>query len=207
MYNVFLAGGIASGKSTVSRELERLGAWRIDLDEVSREVMRPGSPVLSQVAEAFGTDLVDPATGELRRHLLAERAFGSPEATGRLERIEIPAIKEELARQLAEGPRESNRTHPVCVVEVPLLDRAEELIPLSDEVLCVVCPLEVRRARAEARGMDAVDFERRVARQADDAYLRAHADTVFDNAGSPKELVRQVRRWWDERAAQGWGRG
>lgn len=202
MYNVFLAGGIASGKSTVAHELERLGARRIDLDQVSREVTRPHSPVLSEIAAAFGGDLVDPTTGELRRHLLAERAFRRPETTAKLERIEIPAIKEELARQLAEVSR---GTYPACVVEVPLLDRAEELIPLADEVLCVVCPLAVRRTRALARGMDADDFERRVARQADDAYLRAHADTVFDNAGSGDDLLRQVRGWWDERAARGWG--
>ena len=62
MRTVFLTGGIASGKSTVARELERLGAWRIDLDELSRRVLEPGSPCLGEVTRAFGDDLVDPRT-------------------------------------------------------------------------------------------------------------------------------------------------
>ena len=72
MYKLFLAGGIASGKSTVARTMQRLGAWRYDLDRVSREVLAAGSPVVARVAEAFGADLLDPQTGELNRHLLAE---------------------------------------------------------------------------------------------------------------------------------------
>ena len=67
IYVVFVAGGIASGKSTVSRRLQRLGEARIDLDEVSRSVLMPGSPVLAEVAAEFGQDLLNPATGELDR--------------------------------------------------------------------------------------------------------------------------------------------
>ena len=72
MYTVFLAGGTASGKSTVARELERLGAWRIDLDELSRAVLAPGEPCVAEVCAAFGDDLVDPGTGALDRALLAQ---------------------------------------------------------------------------------------------------------------------------------------
>ena len=80
MYTVFLAGGIASGKSSVARELERRGAWRIDLDQVSRAVLEPGSDCLPEIADAFGDDLLDPQTGELDRGLLAGRAFADAEA-------------------------------------------------------------------------------------------------------------------------------
>lgn len=201
MYKVFLTGGIASGKSTVAGELERLGARRIDLDQVSREVTMPGTAVLRDLAGAFGSDIVDPSTGELRRHLLAERAFASAEDTRRLERIEIPAIKDELVRQLGEGDDDSA---PLVVVEVQLLDRAEELIPLVDEVLCVMCPLALRRQRAVSRGMDASDFDRRAAGQPTDDYLRSRANTVFDNSSDESHLVEQVRRWWDERVERAW---
>ena len=71
MYIVFLAGGIASGKSTVARELERLGAWRIDLDRISRDVLEPGGECTLAIADAFGQDVLDPITGALRRGLLA----------------------------------------------------------------------------------------------------------------------------------------
>lgn len=205
MYKVFLAGGIASGKSTVAETMEALGALRCDLDQVSREVTEPGCPVLAELAQEFGRDVIDPETGELRRRELATRAFSSAEGTEALERIELPYIRDRLGALLS-GDLAGDGASPVMVVEVPLLDRVEGLLSSVDEVLCVVCPMDVRRRRAVARGMDMADFERRVARQPSDSYLVAHADTVFDNAGSRDELVDQVRAWWRGHEASGWGR-
>ena len=126
MYKVFLAGGIASGKSTVARILEGLGASRIDLDQVSRSVLSPRSACSAAVAKAFGEDLVDPATGEINRPLLAKRAFATPEGGARLEAIELPFISEALAHALDEEERSGAAS--VCVVEVPLLDRVEAML-------------------------------------------------------------------------------
>lgn len=205
MYTVFLAGGIASGKSSVARELERLGAWRIDLDQVSRAVLEPGSECLEEIATEFGSDLVDRQTGALDRGLLARRAFADAESAATLERIEMPYIRRMLVRML-EGEGCVVTKPAVCVVEVPLLDRLEPMFDLADEILCVTCPVEVRRVRAIGRGMEGTDFDRRVTNQPSDDYLRAHADTVLDNAGGPSQLIDAVHSWWDERAACGWTR-
>lgn len=200
MYTVFLAGGTASGKSTVARELERLGAWRIDLDELSRAVLAPGEPCVAEVCAAFGDDLVDSGTGELDRALLARRAFADPDSAELLEKIELPHIRAMLARMLTSGI--CGQREPVCcVVEVPLLDRVESMTDLADEVVAVTCPLEVRRLRAQGRGMDPGDFDRRVARQPSEDYLRARATTVLDNTGDEKDLVARVRVWW---SGHGW---
>ena len=206
MYVVYLAGGIASGKSSVALELERRGAWRLDLDQVSRLVLEPGSACLDEVAQEFGDDLLDAETGELDRALLAARAFGDAESAARLEAIELPYIRQTLVKALAgEGCVESLPN--VCIVEVPLLDRMESMFDLADEIVCVCCPLEVRRVRAEGRGMDVADFDRRVANQPSEQYLRQHADTVLDNSGAPAELEAQLAAWWDAREACGWRGG
>ncbi|WP_130812520.1 dephospho-CoA kinase [Olsenella sp. Marseille-P4559] len=204
MYKVFLAGGIASGKSTVARILEGLGAARIDLDQISRSVLSPRSACSDAVCQAFGADLADPTTGELNRTLLARRAFSTSEGGARLEAIELPHISRALADALDEEDRAGKAT--VCVVEVPLLDRVEAMLSQVDEVLCVVAPLDVRRVRAQGRGMDPADFDRRVALQPPDEYLRSHADMVFDNANDEKDLVAQVHAWWDARDRAGWKR-
>lgn len=193
MYTVFLAGGIASGKSTVARELERLGATRIDLDQLSREVLAAGSSCLAEVTSAFGEELLDPVTGVLNRSLLASRVFGSKELLARLEQIEFPHIRSLLRRRLHEL---AISAVPCAVVEVPLLDRAVSLLDLADEVLCVCCPLERRLAHAVGRGMDVEDFERRLGRQPSDEYLRSHADTIIENTGSLTKLLDRVRVWW-----------
>ena len=196
MRTVFLAGGIASGKSTVARLLHERGAWLCDLDQVAREVVAPGSEVLEQIADEFGDDVVDPETGELRRSVLAERAFDTPEDTARLEAIEMPAIRARLTEILMTSCCAA--TAPVlAVVEVPLLDRVEDLLPLADAVLVVVAPLALRRERALGRGMDGADFDRRVAAQPSDEWLRAHATHVIDNAGDADELERAVNAWWE----------
>ncbi|MCI6273057.1 MAG: dephospho-CoA kinase [Coriobacteriaceae bacterium] len=202
MYKVFLAGGIASGKSTAARVLEGLGARRIDLDQLSRSALSPGSACSAAVTSAFGEDLADPLTGEIDRALLARRAFATSVDGARLEAIELPFISAALAQALGEEGRRGGAA--VCVVEVPLLDRVEAMLPLADEVLCVIAPLGVRRERARGRGMDPLDFDRRVALQPSDEYLRSHADVVFDNADGEKDLAAQVRSWWDARERAGW---
>lgn len=196
MRTVFLAGGIASGKSTVARMLRERGAWMCDLDQVAREVVEPGSPVLAEIAREFGDDLIDAHTGELNRRLLAARAFDSEVDTTRLEAIELPAIKARLT-QILTNTCCAATAPAVAVVEVPLLDRVEDLLPLADEVLVVVAPLPVRRERAGLRGMTAEDFDRRVERQPSDAYLRAHATHVIDNSGGPGTLKAAVEAWWE----------
>jgi dephospho-CoA kinase len=206
MYTIALAGGIASGKSTVALELERLGARRVDLDQVSRDVLRPGSPCLAKIAEAFGEDLVDGVTGELDRGLLARRAFATAEGAALLEAIELPYIAGELGRVLSTMAAADGGA-PCVVVEIPLLDRMEGSLDVVDEVVCVTCPLEERRRRAIARGMDPDDFDARVRRQPTDAYLRAASDCEIANDGDQDELLGAVRAWWKAREEAGWKRG
>ena len=199
-YTVVLTGSIASGKSTVARELERLGARRIDLDAISRLVMRPGSPCVDGLARAFGDDIVDQATGELNRGLIAQRAFSTPERSALLEKIELPYIQRELERELY-SPAEDAR---VRVVEVPLLDRMEGQLDFADELVCVTCSPEVRLRHALGRGVAEEDFRRRLAGQPDDDYLRRACDTELANDGSLDELLDKVRAWWAARERMGW---
>ena len=201
MYTVFLAGGIGSGKSTVARELELLGAYRIDLDQLSREVLAPGSDVTRQVAQAFGADLIDQDSGELNRRLLAERAFASRESAELLEAIELPAIRNILKDRL-EALATSDHAPTLCVVEVPLLDRVADPLGLANEVVVVSCPRELRRQRAIERGMTGEDFDARAANQPSDEWLRAHATTVMDNEGTAEQLRSLVHAWHEERLSE-----
>lgn len=196
-HTTFLAGGIASGKSTVARLLHDRGAWLCDLDQVSREVLEAGSPVLEAIAAEFGDDLIDGDTGELNRGELALRAFATPEDTARLEAIEMPAIRERLAAILTSSSC-SGAEPKLTIVEVPLLDRVEDLLPLADDVLVVTAPLALRRERAIGRGMTGEDFDARVAHQPSDEYLRAHATYVIENDGDAAALEAAVDAWWLE---------
>ena len=190
MYLVLVCGGIASGKSSVARHLETLGATRLDLDEITHEIYEAGSPVLGRVAREFGADVLD-EDGALRRDVLAARAFATPADVRRLEAIVHPEVTRRLLERLGEGPADG-----VAVVEVPLLDRVEALSERADEVLVVACPRRTRRVRAIGRGMSGEDFDARAGLQPTDDWLLAHATTVIDNTGSAEACLEQVDAWW-----------
>ncbi len=198
---VFCVGPMASGKSTVARSLQDLGAWRIDLDEASRQVTAPGSPCAAELARAFGEDILA-ADGSLDRALLAERAFASPEATERLEAIELPYIKRTLIDALSYASTVAEEDD-VVIVEVPLLDRVEELLPLADEVLYVHASEGARRDHAHGRGVGEEDFARRSSAQPGDGYYRSHATTVIENDGTEEELLAKARAWFEARGGRG----
>lgn len=211
MHVIYLAGGIASGKSTVSRTMRELGAELIDLDELSREALGPGSRILPQIRAEFGDDVINPVGG-VRRDLLAQRAFASTERTVTLEEIELPLIDELLRARVAalaereriEREKDPGAPEKVVVVEVPLLDRMRGSFDMADEIIGVVCPVPARRARAAQRGMDPRDFDRRLQQQPSDAYVRAHCSHIFNNIRTMDVFVQEVRDWWHEREAQGW---
>ena len=211
MHVIYLAGGIASGKSTVSRTMRELGSELIDLDELSREALGPGSRILPQIRAEFGDDVINPVGG-VRRDLLAQRAFASTERTVTLEEIELPLIDELLRARVAalaeqeriEREKDPGAPEKVVVVEVPLLDRMRGSFDMADEIIGVVCPVPARRARAAQRGMDPRDFDRRLQQQPSDAYVRAHCSHIFNNIRTMDVFVQEVRDWWHEREAQGW---
>lgn len=197
MLRIGLTGGIGAGKSTVARELERLGAVVIDADALAREVVAPQTPGLAAVVEEFG-DAVLTAEGRLDRAALGRVVFADRAARRRLEEITHPLIAAETARRLAELPPET-----VVVHDVPLIVE-NGLAANYDLVVVVGADEDVRLERlVKDRGMTREDARARIRAQATDEQRRAVADVWLDNSGTPEELLEQVRRLWDERLAHG----
>src|SRR5512135_1864672 len=101
-YLIGLTGNIATGKSTVARMLEDLGATVIDADELVHELQRQGTPVYDDIVAAFGRGILDEA-GEIDRKALGAIVFGDPAQLRRLESIVHPAVLIESARRLMEA--------------------------------------------------------------------------------------------------------
>jgi dephospho-CoA kinase len=74
MLKIGLTGGIASGKSLVSRMFDDLGAHCIDADEIAHELMRPGEAVYDEVVRKFGNEILNPDQS-VNRAKVAELAF------------------------------------------------------------------------------------------------------------------------------------
>ena len=77
-YTVALTGGIGSGKSTVADAFSHLGVNVIDADIIARQVVEPGTPALSAIAERFGPQMLN-EDGTLNRRALREHIFAHAE--------------------------------------------------------------------------------------------------------------------------------
>lgn len=187
-----LTGGIGSGKSTVTRWLRQQAGDQltvVDADEVARDVVAPGCALLPELQAVFGADIVDDQ-GALRRSVLAQRAFGSPETTEQLNQIMHPAIRAEIAQRLQHAHT------PYVLLDHPLLIEtgAHELV---DQVLVVHADPEVRLQRlVQFRDFDPEDVRQRMQRQLGEQERLDYADVVFDNNGTEVKLQAQVESWW-----------
>ena len=189
---VGLTGGIGSGKSAVSALLASYGAVVVDADLVAREVVAPGSPGLSQVVEAFGTELLMPG-GALDRAALGKLVFPAPTALATLNRIVHPLVRERT-RELMDQAERSGAL--VAVHDVPLLVE-NGLAPAYDVVVVVAADPQTQLDRLmRLRGMDEGDAQARIAAQAPLADKLAVATYVVHNDGPIDELAPQVAALW-----------
>lgn len=190
---IALTGGIASGKSTISRRLAELGASIVDADVLSREAVAPGSPGLAAVVERFGVSVVS-ADGALDRTALGSIVFSDDAARADLNAIVHPEVRRLAAARLSEIGRVDPEA--IAVYDVPLLvetgvDHSFDLVVVADADAAT----RVERL-VSIRGLDREEAERRVAAQASDEARRAVADVLVDTTGSLDETIAQVDALW-----------
>ncbi|MBF4614617.1 dephospho-CoA kinase [Curtobacterium sp. VKM Ac-1376] len=195
MQIIGLTGGIAAGKSTVSRRWAEHGAVIVDADQLARDAVAPGSAGLAQVASRFGPTVIAP-DGSLDRPALGAIVFADPAARRDLEGITHPEVWR-LAQQ-AFDDAEAAGPDSVVVYDVPLLAEARGSRPLRfDAVVVVDAPAAQRVERLVAhRGMPRDEAERRVAAQASDADRLALADHVVDATGTLEQTIRSADQVW-----------
>ena len=192
---IAVSGGIGSGKSSVTSVFASHGAVTADADAIAREILESGEPTLTEVARAFGDDLLR-EDGSLDRALLASRVFGgegADERVARLNAITHPVI-EVRAWSILRGAPEG----ALAVYDIPLLvegDHAERF----DAVVIVDAPVEERVKRLEGRGVTPEDARARIRAQASSQQRRAIATIWIDNEGSAADLEEVARlvyeRW------------
>ena len=189
-----MTGGIGSGKSTVASLLAAHGANIVDVDALGRAVIAPGGRAEAAVVAEFG-DGVLTTDGTIDRPALARVVFGHPDGLARLEAISHPAINEELTEVVGALPGDAIVVYDMAILVESNLGRGDPSHHYS-HVLVVEAPLEVRIARAVARGMNEADARARAASQATDEQRRAVADLVVRNDADVATLEANVADAW-----------
>jgi dephospho-CoA kinase len=188
-----LTGGIATGKTTVSRMLEELGAVTIDFDVLARQVVEPGKPAYEQIVAFFGKQVLQ-EDGTIDRKKLSDIVFRDVEKRKKLEGFTHPQIGLEFFNQVngitAADP------NAIIQVAVPLLIEVN-LQHLFHKILLVYTPRETQIERLVAR--DRIS-EKEAARILD-AQLPidekvGFADFVINNGKGLEETRKQVEDLW-----------
>ncbi|ATB47361.1 dephospho-CoA kinase [Corallococcus macrosporus] len=193
-----LTGGIASGKSTVTRILRELGAEVLDADVIAREVVEPGTPGLAAVAARF-PGVVGP-DGRLDRAKLGARVFADPAERAALNDLTHPLVRQAFMEKLqALEARGVTR----AIYDVPLLVESG-MHTWMEGVAVVWVPRELQKARLMSRdGLDSAAAEARLAAQLPLDDKRAHATWVIDNSGDLAATRAQVEAMWRAMLARG----
>ena len=187
-YIVAATGGVASGKSEVTRRFEALGIVVADADVAARAAVAPGSTGLAEVIATFGESVLA-GDGSLDRGAMRQRVFGDDHARRRLEAIIHPLVRAQLLHECKAA------ASPYAIAAIPLLAEGGDrsVYPWLDRILVVDVPADVQRARLMRRdGIDQGLAERMIAAQASRAQRLAIADDVVVNDGGLDALDRHV---------------
>jgi dephospho-CoA kinase len=190
---IAVTGPIASGKSAILAELATRGVPVMDLDAFSREVTRPGHPLIRELEARFGEGFVP--GGVLDRAAMRRLIARDPEARKSLEDLIHPEVlglmEREIARLAARGER-------AAAVEFPLLFELG-VEGQFDAVLVAVCPPETSIERLAMRGIERDEAERMLSMQLPVEVKAARAKAlprgfVVDTTGPLEGLALLVER-------------
>ncbi len=184
---IAVTGGIASGKSEVTRRFEQRGAPVLDADLISRALVEPGQPALQEIVARFGPAMLD-ELGALDRRRLRDLVFADATARGHLEAILHPRVREALRRGALEA------TAPYVLLAIPLLVESGHY-GWVDRVLVVDVPRDVQIARVMHRDhIDHATAEATLAAQTSREKRLALANDVIVNDGTLDDLDAAVVR-------------
>ena len=187
---VGITGGVGSGKSTAASCLKKHGAVVVDADEISRTLTKNGSPVIAEISQAFGAQILH-ADGSLNRSALAALVFSDSKALEKLNAIMHPKIRMEATRQI-----EVCAIDQIVVYDMPLLIETDS-VALCDVVIVVDLDTKEQIERlVKNRGMSHEEAEARIRNQATREQRNLVATWVIDNSKTTKECEQECASVW-----------
>jgi dephospho-CoA kinase len=183
-----LTGGIASGKSTVSKLLIEKGFSVVDADAAARKAVEPGEPALVKIVDAFGQEILNP-DGTLNRGALGEIIFNNEESRKELNGIVHPAVR---AQMLGEKDQAFEQGKNTVIMDIPLLYESQ-LTWMVDKTIVVYVDRETQLTRLMKRnGLSEEEATARIESQMSLDKKKELAQAVLDNRGTIEETLRQL---------------
>jgi len=187
-----LTGGIATGKSLVSKTLRELGIKVIDADQIAHRVLNR-TEVIDKIKEEFGREIIN-NKGKIDRKKLGEIVFSEHVKLKKLEEITHPTILDVIDQKLKEYKKQD-----LIVLDAPLLFETY-LDQKVDEIWVVYAEESMQIERLQKRdGLDYFEAKCRIDVQMSLKEKVQRADQVINNEGTKQELRRKVVKLVEKR--------
>ena len=184
-----LTGGIASGKSLAAKFFQRCGAYLVDADSMSREVVMPGCQGWQRIVDVFGNAILM-QDGNIDRRKLGSIVFSDAGKRQILNNLLHPLIIEKTKNEIDEIVAECGSC--VIVVEMPLLIECGLQKDFDKIVLvCAGWHTQIKRLM-ERNSLQTDDAEKRLKSQMHIEKKRKYASYIIENDGSRSDLEKQV---------------
>jgi len=188
-----ITGGIATGKSTVTKMLAALGAPTISADVLAHDLLAPGTAATRSVLDAFPS-CADADGAAVDRRTLGRLVFADAAARARLEALTHPAIVAALRGQIALW--RASVEAPAAAAEIPLLFEAN-LESMVDRIIVITCSHSGQISRMLARGrFTEEEVYQQINAQLPLAQKEARADYLITTNGGMEDTRRQVEDLW-----------
>ncbi len=193
MLTIGVTGGIGSGKSTVTKFLDELGAPIIDADKVGHAIYAPDGPAYSDVIAAFGHGILA-SDGTIDRKKLGPIVFADADALKRLNSILHPKMFMRM-REMIDHLRAMGERNPI-VVEAAILIEANWQALFDEIWLVIASKAQVVERIERERGLKPEQTEARIRAQLSDEERQKHSTLVIINNGTIGELREKITQLW-----------
>lgn len=195
MLHVGLTGGIATGKSTVAKMLQRKGAYLIDFDLLTRQAYEPGQPAWLKIIDYFGTGILN-SDETINRKKLGDIVFREKDKLAKLNELVHPLLFEK--RDLLMETLETNQPDAIVISDIPLLIEKNLQKDFDVVVLVYSSPQQQMQRLTGRNGCTAEEALERISSQMPIKEKVPHADIVIDNSASLEKTQQQVDDLWKQ---------
>jgi dephospho-CoA kinase len=195
MLIVGLTGGIASGKSTMADMFKKEGAYIIDIDMISRDVVKPGKPAWQDVIHIFGKEVLN-EDQTLNRKKVGDIVFSDAEKRKKLEEIIHPKITAETLMKINEIAKKDNQA--IVIIDIPLLIETDKQDTVNKVVLVYTSPQGQIERLVKRDGLSLEDAHKRLTSQMPIENKKKYAHYIINNEEPLKEVQKRVKEIFRE---------
>ena len=195
MLIVGLTGGIASGKSTIADMFKGEGAYIIDIDMISRDVVKPGKPAWQDVVHIFGKEVLN-EDQTLNRKKVGDIVFSDAEKRKKLEEIIHPKITAENLMKVNEIAKKDKQA--IVIIDIPLLIETDKQDAVDKVVLVYTSPQGQIERLVKRDGLTLEDAHKRLTSQMSIENKKKYAHYIINNEGPLEEIQKKVKEIFRE---------